>query len=98
MWRRQIETSYGMWMAFSVTVFAVTGSIVGIPVGKSVDVPYWEVWAALLSGKSNHADALVLLIVFWGVIFAVPSIVIGWATQALVKVLAASFRGQPKLQ
>jgi hypothetical protein len=86
-WNRQFRSSPWLWAAFSLAAFAVAGYLLEIPVGKE-RAKYWE----LACGVARMQDVpsrgfLAMLLVFWGMVLAVPCLGVGWVLQAAAQIL-----------
>jgi hypothetical protein len=92
MWRRPIRTSYRLWAAFAVALFVAAGCVNWVPESKAL--AYWPTWAVFLSGEygSTAAD-FALVLAMWGLLLAVPSVLLGWVGQAAVRAAWVGLRG-----
>jgi hypothetical protein len=93
--RREYRSDRGLWLLFGLLAFAGGGVLLPVPFGKS-EVRYWElVWAALR--VADKLDALVfvaVVLIFWGLVLAVPAVAIGWLAQAVLVVCGIRLTGR----
>jgi hypothetical protein len=85
--QRRFKTNNWLMLLASLppTLFLVFS--VSWPFGKD-NATCWQVMVALYSGGGgDHALDLFGLVLFWLAVFAIPSIAIGWVTQAVIVVL-----------
>lgn len=91
MWTHRIPTRYWLWAALSLVIFVAAGCIDWVGANT---VAYWNEWSIFFSGHYGCTTSdLVLTLIMWGLLLAVPSIVLGWIAQALVGVIIRSKSG-----
>ena len=92
MWNRRIRTSYPLWAAFSLVLFAAWGSVVPSS-GESKAGSYWSMWADFLAGNyACSVSACVYVLAVFSLMLSVPAAVVGWIAQAVVGVVVAGLR------
>jgi hypothetical protein len=96
-WRRTYRTNHRLWAVCSLFAFGVAGAMIRVPFGKGLTYTYWNLaWTA-----ARHADAefflnaVVPLLIFWGLVLAVPAAGIGWIAQAVVTLIRPARSGNP---
>ena len=87
-WKREFRSSPWLWAAFSVAAFAVAGYLLEIPVGKE-RAKYWELVCGVARIQDSSLGFVTMLLVFWGMILAVPCLGVGWVLQAVAQILLA---------
>ena len=93
MWKLRFKTSERlMLLASLLPFFYLVAFAPSVPVGKG-SATCWQVLVALYGGPGgDHALSIFGLVLFWLAVFAVPSLIIGWAAQAIIVVLISSIR------
>jgi hypothetical protein len=84
MWTRELRTSLWMWFVFSIAAFAIAGYLLEVPVGKD-SARYWELAFAIARPKGAPLLYIAFLLVFWGLVLAVPCLGVGWVLQAMIQ-------------
>jgi hypothetical protein len=94
--QKRFPTNYRLWLIISACIFIVLG-FVDLLAGANwkADYSLWADFNRFVQGaySCDTGDMLVILI-FRGFLQAIPSIIIGWALQALIVVVWFSNRNE----
>jgi hypothetical protein len=88
-WNRRFRSSRRLWLVFSLIAFAVAAYFLRVPVGK--DEARLSVLAAAVVSSADDGDAWRYgfpLLLFWGLVLAIPCIGAAWVAQAIVSAFA----------
>ena len=85
MWKKPIQTNFMLWGILSALFFIAIGSINWIPEGKNIC--FWSQWSLFfeMGGYQFVNSDFVFALVFGGIAYLIPSIVLGWIIQALIQ-------------
>jgi hypothetical protein len=86
MWHQAIPTNYRLWAAIAFGIFVGAGCINWVPESKAL--AYWPTWWLFVTGKyACPTEEFVFVLAMWGVMLAIPAVILGWVGQAVWQVV-----------